>query len=85
MKQKISITLSSDLVKEIDHSAGKESSRSEFLESLVREYFKAKVREALNARDLELINRHADSLNREARDVARYQAPIQWTSNEEGI
>ncbi|HUY93769.1 MAG TPA: ribbon-helix-helix domain-containing protein [Terracidiphilus sp.] len=76
MKQKISITLSSDLVKQIDRSTGKDGSRSEFLENLVREYFKTKVREALSARDVELINRHADYLNREMEDVLRYQAPI---------
>jgi len=85
MKKKTSITLSSDLLKEIDRGAGKNGSRSEFIENVLREYFKAKVREAISARDIELINKHADSLNREARDVARYQAPIQWTRNEEGI
>ncbi len=76
MKQKISITLSSDLVKEVDRTAGRNGSRSEFIENLVREYFKAKVRESLNARDAELINRHADYLNREMEDVLRYRAPI---------
>lgn len=76
MKQKISITLSSDLVQEIDRSAGEDSSRSEFLENLVRKHFKSVVREALNARDVELINQHADYLNREMEDVLRYQAPI---------
>ncbi|HTX77773.1 MAG TPA: ribbon-helix-helix domain-containing protein [Terracidiphilus sp.] len=85
MKQKISITLSSDLVKEIDRSAGRNGSRSELIENIAREYFRAKVREAINARDLELINKHADYLNHEAKDVARYQAPIQWTSDDEGI
>lgn len=76
MKQKASITLSSDLLKEIDRSAGKNSSRSEFIENVMRAYFKAKVREAINARDVELINRHVDYLNREMEDVLRYQAPI---------
>lgn len=85
MKQKISITLSSDLLKEIDRSAGRNCSRSELIENITREYFRVKVREAINARDLELINKHADYLNREARDVARYQAPIHWTSDDEGI
>jgi metal-responsive CopG/Arc/MetJ family transcriptional regulator len=85
MKQKTSITLSSDVLKEIDRAAGKKGSRSEFIESVLREYFTAKLREALNARDVELINKHADYLNREARDVLGYRAPTQWTSNEEGV
>jgi metal-responsive CopG/Arc/MetJ family transcriptional regulator len=82
MKQKTSITLASDILKEIDRSAGKNSSRSEFIENVLREYFKEKVREALNARDMELINRHADDLNREALDVLRYQAPIDYSGDE---
>ncbi|HWE85260.1 MAG TPA: hypothetical protein VG267_09975 [Terracidiphilus sp.] len=76
MKQKASISLSSDVLSEVDRNAGTAGSRSEFIENVLREYFKAKVREALNARDVELINRHADYLNREMEDVLRYQAPI---------
>lgn len=79
MKQKTSITLSSDLLKEIDRSAGRHASRSEFIENVLREYFKAKVREAIHARDLELINANADYLNREMEDVLRYQAPTDYT------
>lgn len=79
MKQKTSITLSSDIVKEIDRSAGKSGSRSEFIEDVLRKYFKAKVQEALNARDAELINAHADYLNREMEDVLRYQSPIEYS------
>jgi len=78
MKQKTSITLSSDLLKEIDRSAGKVGSRSEFIENVLREYFKAKVREAINARDLELINANLDYLTRQATELDEYQAPIDW-------
>jgi metal-responsive CopG/Arc/MetJ family transcriptional regulator len=80
MKQKTSITLSSDVLKQVDRSAGSKASRSAFIEDVLREYFKAKVREAINARDVELINAHADYLNREMEDVLRYQAPIEYTS-----
>ena len=78
MKEKTSITLSSDVLAEVDRSAGSRASRSAFIENVLREYFKAKVREALNARDVEIINEHADYLNREMEDVLRYQAPIQF-------
>lgn len=82
MKQKISITLSSDLVKEVDRTAGRNGSRSEFIENLVREFFKAKVREAINARDLELINAHVDYLTQQAKELDAYQAPIDWSKAE---
>lgn len=82
MKEKTSITLSSDLIKEIDRNAGSKTSRSAFIEAVMREYFKEKVREAINRRDAELINANADYLNREMEDVLRYQAPIEWTTEE---
>ena len=79
MKRKTSITLSSDLLDEIDRAVGKGASRSEFIENVVREFFRAKLRDAINARDLKLINEHADYLNREMEDVLRYQSPIEFS------
>lgn len=76
MKEKTSITLSSDVLTQVDRSAGSKASRSAFIENVLREYFKAKVREAINARDLELINVNADYLNREMEGVLKYQAPL---------
>jgi metal-responsive CopG/Arc/MetJ family transcriptional regulator len=76
MKQKTSITLSSDVLAQVDRNAGSKASRSAFIESVLRQYFKAKVRAAINARDLELINANADYLNREMEDVLNYQAPL---------
>jgi metal-responsive CopG/Arc/MetJ family transcriptional regulator len=82
MKEKTSITLSSDLLAYVDESAGAARSRSAFIEQVLREYFKEKVRQAINQRDLELINANADALNREAMDVLRYQAPIDYSGTE---
>ncbi len=79
MKLKTSITLSSDILAEVDRTAGSKASRSAFIENVLREYFKERIREELNARDVELINAHADYLNREMEDVLRYQAPIEHT------
>jgi metal-responsive CopG/Arc/MetJ family transcriptional regulator len=81
MKQKTSITLSSDILKEVDRIAGRNTSRSEFIENVLREYFKMKVREAINARDLALINAHVDYLTRESQELDEYQAPIDWDSD----
>jgi metal-responsive CopG/Arc/MetJ family transcriptional regulator len=80
MKEKTSITLSSDILTEVDRNAGSKASRSAFIEGVLREYFKAKVREAINARDLELLNKHSDYLARESRELDEYQAPIEWES-----
>jgi metal-responsive CopG/Arc/MetJ family transcriptional regulator len=82
MKLKTSITLSSDVLAEIDRCAGSKSSRSSFIEGIVREYFKEKVREAVNRRDAEPINANIDCLKREALDLLRYQAPIEWTAED---
>jgi len=82
MKEKTSITLSSDLLAEVDKTAGSRGSRSAFIEGVLREYFKEKVRQAIHRRDAELINANADYLNREAMDVLRYQAPIDYSGTE---
>ena len=82
MKEKTSITLSSDVLAEVDQTAGSKGSRSAFIEAVLRQYFKEKVRQAIHARDVELINANADYLNREMEDVLRYQAPIDYSGTE---
>ncbi|MFZ0394708.1 MAG: hypothetical protein WCF17_11115 [Terracidiphilus sp.] len=82
MKEKTSVTLSSDILAELDREAGRKASRSAVIETILREHFRKKVREAIQARDLELINANADYLNSEAMDVLRYQAPIDYSSED---
>jgi metal-responsive CopG/Arc/MetJ family transcriptional regulator len=77
MKEKTSITLSRELLAQIDEIAG-ELSRSALIERVLRAYVRQKKRAAINARDLELINAAADQLNEEAEDVLRYRAPIEY-------
>jgi metal-responsive CopG/Arc/MetJ family transcriptional regulator len=73
MKVKTSITLPEDLLKAIDEYRGEHKNRSEFVEDAVRAFIMQLVQEQQDARDLEIINRHADSLNQEAADVLAYQ------------
>ena len=73
MKEKTSITLSSDVLAGLDRLAGAKSSRSAFIESILREYMRERERKTLQARDLERLNKAADSLNSEAADVLDYQ------------
>jgi metal-responsive CopG/Arc/MetJ family transcriptional regulator len=82
MKEKTSITLSSDLLAEVDRSAGAAASRSAFIEGILREYFKEKVRQAIYERDVQILNANADYFNREMEEVLRCQAPITYESEE---
>lgn len=73
MKIKTSITLAEDLVKVIDEQSGSHKSRSDFIEKALRAYIVQIRRAQQNARDLEIIERQADRLNQEAKDVLTYQ------------
>lgn len=76
MKQKISVTLSRDVLSKMDRLAGRKHSRSAIIERGLREYLRQRERAAMNARELEILNREADRLNAEAEDVLQYQADI---------
>ena len=74
MKVKTSITLSEELLSAVDRRTRQEKrTRSDFIEAAVRAFIEQLIRDEQNARDLELINRNADFLNREASDVLEYQ------------
>ena len=76
MKIKTSITLSNEVLKAIDMYIGKYRSRSEFIETATRKFIAQLARKEAERRDLELINRHSDSLNAEEEDVLTYQVPL---------
>jgi metal-responsive CopG/Arc/MetJ family transcriptional regulator len=72
-KEKTSVTLSKEVLREVDRAAGSKRSRSAFIESVLAEYLRARERAERDARDLELINAHADELNAEVEDILGYQ------------
>lgn len=74
MKEKTSITLSKDVLKDVDRLAGSKHSRSAFIERVLRGYLRQRAKAALHAQDLERINNAAERLNQEAADVLDYQA-----------
>jgi mRNA interferase MazF len=76
MKEKASITLSTEVLAAIDRIAGSKLSRSAVIERVLREYLIQRRRAAANTRDLELLNRSADRLNSEAEDVLDFQSPL---------
>ncbi|MBD3343894.1 MAG: hypothetical protein GF401_02385 [Chitinivibrionales bacterium] len=60
-------------MREVDKLARPGSNRSEFIEAAVRRFIEQLRRERINSKDIEIINRHAKRLNREAADVLEYQ------------
>lgn len=74
MKEKTSITLSTEVLAGIDRLAGSKQSRSGFIERVLRRYLRQRARAEVQARDLLRINRAADRLNSEAAEVLEYQA-----------
>jgi len=74
MKQKTSITLSSDILARVDELAAPKLSRSAPIEQVLRNYFRERTRRKVQARDLERINAAADWLNSEAAEVLEYQS-----------
>jgi metal-responsive CopG/Arc/MetJ family transcriptional regulator len=74
MRVKTSVTLAEETVRAIDEIAGHGTSRSRVIEEAVIEHLERRRRARRNARDLEILNRHADRLNREVEDVLAYQA-----------
>jgi hypothetical protein len=76
MRRKTSVTLSEEIVKQLDRASRKGESRSGTIERILRDALSAEARRAANSRDLALINDNADALNAEAEDVLGYQADL---------
>ena len=51
MKVKTSVTLSPDIIQQIDAEAGESSNRSQFIEQILANYFRQQRRDARNAKD----------------------------------
>jgi metal-responsive CopG/Arc/MetJ family transcriptional regulator len=74
VKEKISVTLSPDVLAGIDRLAGTKHSRSAVIERVLRKYLREQAKAAAAARDLAILNDAADRLNQETADVLDYQA-----------
>lgn len=74
MKIKTSITLTRELLQEIDaRIESQRRSRSEFIEEAVRTFLAHADRIALQARESALLRKHAVALNAEMAKVLEYQ------------
>jgi metal-responsive CopG/Arc/MetJ family transcriptional regulator len=76
MKVKTSITLDRDVVSAIDRHVDGCGSRSEFIEVAARRLLARLAKEEKDRRDMDIINRRAAALNREAEDVLDYQVAL---------
>lgn len=76
MKVKTSITLSEDIVKYIDATAGSAQTRSEFIENALRDFIVKQQQKERDLKDLSIINRRVEKLNKEAKDVLSYQVEL---------
>ena len=76
MKVRTSITVDKNLLQAIDALSGKFKNRSEFIEAALQSYIAYLTRSEQTAKDVEIINRYADDLNREALDVLEYQVTL---------
>jgi metal-responsive CopG/Arc/MetJ family transcriptional regulator len=76
MKVKTSITLSAELIRQIDALASQYGTRSALIEQAVREFLAAQAKRTREAQDLEILNRRAEALNAEAEDVLSYQVEL---------
>lgn len=76
MKVKTSVTLSEELMRQIDALSSQYGTRSALIEQAVRTFLAAEAQHTRDAQDLEILNRHADTLNAEAEDVLSYQVDL---------
>lgn len=76
MKIKTSITLSDELIKDIDEIFGKTRNRSEFIENVLRDFIRKRAQKKRDLKDIDILNKKADTLNEEAEDVLSYQVNL---------
>lgn len=74
MKEKTSVTLSSEVLVGIDRIAGKTQSRSAFIENVLRQYLRERSKAERRARDLAILNKYAAEMNQDAEDGLEDQA-----------
>lgn len=75
MKEKTSLTLSPELLVQIDRMAGRKQSRSAFIENVLRQFLRDRVKAERRAREIAILNKYANELNKDAEDGLDEQAP----------
>jgi Arc/MetJ-type ribon-helix-helix transcriptional regulator len=73
MKVKISVTLSDELLPQIDALIGLFGNRSAVIEKAIRDLLAVEAKRRRDIRDIEILSRRWDELNKEVEDVLSYQ------------
>ena len=76
MKVKTSITLSEELIRQMDALLSQYGTRSALIERAVRDFLATAAQRQREARDLEILNRRVEVFNAEAADVLSYQIEL---------
>jgi metal-responsive CopG/Arc/MetJ family transcriptional regulator len=76
MKVKTSVTLSKEIISQIDELAAGEKNRSAFIETAVASYIELLRKTRRDRNDLHILNMMSGKLNREMKDVLGYQVEI---------
>ena len=76
MKIKTSITLSEEIIKEVDELSSQYGNRSALIEKAIRDFLAAEAKRIRDSQDSEILNRRSDALNKEAEDVLSYQVAV---------
>jgi len=76
MKVKTSISLSEELIHSIDELFGRQKNMSKFIEKAVKDFIERQIQRKRDLKDLDILNKKANKLNREAEDVLSYQADL---------
>ena len=76
MKVRTSVTLSEDILRDLESVAGEGRSRSAIIERALRDYISKRAKKLRDAADLEILNKNFKRLNREAADVLNYQIDL---------
>ena len=76
MKIKASVTLSEELMRQIDAQADRYGNRSALIEQAVRHFLAVEEQRIRDAQDLAILNARSASLNEEAMDVLSYQVDL---------
>jgi metal-responsive CopG/Arc/MetJ family transcriptional regulator len=76
VKIKTSVTLSEELIQQIDALSSQYGTRSALIEQAVRDFLAAQAQRTRDMQDLEILNRRAETLNVEAEDVFSYQVEL---------
>ncbi len=76
MKVKTAVTLSEDILRDLESVAGKGRSRSAIIERASRDHISKRAKKLRDAADLEILNNNFKRLNREAADVLNHQIDL---------